>query len=202
MNLIDEEDTGYDLGTTFLSPLSDFLVDLFSNLGFDLTDISSEECHETLCARIDNINLMKSDSVHNFLALLQLTLGALNEASLWADIVKVAAAGERATKLGDFAASFIDGNDVAGNDLLFRDSFDHLRSKVVLTFHLGCLESDLACLGSTCDSLVNLDLDDLSLNDFSFFSDPHTYVKIKDCVRTSIKIKISRLNLTKENRKF
>ena len=94
MNLIDEEYTGYDLGTTFLSPLGDFLVDLFSDLRFDLTDISGEEGHETLCARVDNINLMKGDSVHDFLTLLQLALGALYEASLWADIIEVTAAGE------------------------------------------------------------------------------------------------------------
>jgi hypothetical protein len=48
VDLIDKQDTWYDLGSTFFSPFSDFLVDLFSNLWFDLTDISSEKGHETL----------------------------------------------------------------------------------------------------------------------------------------------------------
>ena len=48
MDLIDEEDTGHDLGTALFSPLSDLLIDLFTNFRLDLTDITSEESHEAL----------------------------------------------------------------------------------------------------------------------------------------------------------
>ena len=94
VNLIDEEDTRHDLSTAFLSPLGDLLVDLFSYFRLDLTDITSEEGHEALGAGVDDIDLVKSDSVDDLLALLEITLGALDEASLRANVVEVTAAGE------------------------------------------------------------------------------------------------------------
>lgn len=50
MDFIDEEDTGDDLGAALFSPLSHFLVDLFSHLRLDLSDVTSEESHEALSA--------------------------------------------------------------------------------------------------------------------------------------------------------
>lgn len=94
MDLIDEQDTGHDLSTALFSPLGDFLVDLLSNLGFDLTDITSEESHESLGARVDHINLVKGHGVDDFLSLLELTFGALDKASLGTNVVEVRASGE------------------------------------------------------------------------------------------------------------
>jgi len=114
--------------------------------------------------------------VNNLLPLLELTLGALNEASLGADVVEVGASSEGATKLGDLAASLVNSNDIAGNNLLLGDGLDHLGTQVVSGLHLSGLQGDLACLGSTGNGFVNLDLDNFTFDDLSFFSDPHAYV--------------------------
>jgi len=182
MNLIDEEDTGHDFSAALFSPLGDFLVNLLSNLGLDLTDVTCEQSHEALGARVDHIDLVEGHSVNNLLPLLELTLGALNEAGLGADIVEVGASGERATKLGDLAASLVNSDDIAGNNLLLGDSLDHLSTQVVGGFHLSGLQGDLARLGSTGNGLVNLDLDDLAFDNLSFFSDPHA------CTHQSFKL--------------
>jgi hypothetical protein len=42
VDLINEEDTWHNFGTAFFSPLSYLLIDLFSNLWLDFTNISSK----------------------------------------------------------------------------------------------------------------------------------------------------------------
>jgi len=82
MHLVDEENTGHDLSAALLTPLRNLLVDLLSDFGLDLTDVTSKQSHEALLARVDDIDLVQSHSVDDFLALLQLALGALDKASL------------------------------------------------------------------------------------------------------------------------
>jgi len=94
MDLIDEEDTWDDLSTAFFSPLGDLLVDLFSNFRLDFTDVTREKSHEALGSRIDDIDLMQCDSVDDFLSLLKFTLWALDESSLWSNIIVVTASGK------------------------------------------------------------------------------------------------------------
>ena len=94
MDLIDEEDTRHDLGATLFSPLGNLLVNLFTDLGLNLTNVTSEESHEALRAGVNDIDLVESNRMHDLLSLLELTLGALHEASLRANIVEVTAAGE------------------------------------------------------------------------------------------------------------
>jgi hypothetical protein len=127
-----------------------------------------------LLTGVDHINLVKGDSVDNLLALLELTLGALDESGLGANVVVLGALGEGATQLGDLPACLVDGDDVASHNLLLADGLDHLAAQVVDGLHLGGLEGDLAGLGSAADGLVDFDLDDLSLNDLGFFSDADT----------------------------
>ena len=174
VNLIDEEYTWHDLCTALFSPLGNLPVDLFSHLGLDLTDVTREESHEALRARVDHINLVQCDRVYNLLALLELSLRALDEPSLRANVVVIAAARERPTKLRDLSAGLVDGDDITCNDLLLGDSFDHLGTQVIDSLHLSRLKRDLSCLGPACDSLVDLNLDDLTLNDLRLFSDSHS----------------------------
>lgn len=94
MNLINEQYTGDDLSATFLTPFSNLLVDLFAYLRLNFTNITSEEGHEALLAGVDNINFVEGHSVDDFLALLQLTLGALNKAGLGTNVVIVGRAGK------------------------------------------------------------------------------------------------------------
>ena len=89
VDLINEENTRHDFSTALFAPLSNLLINLFTHLRLDLTDITREKSHEALGARVDDIDLMESHSVDDFLTLLQLTLGALYEPSLGANIVEV-----------------------------------------------------------------------------------------------------------------
>jgi len=89
VDLIDEEDTWDDLCTSFFPPLGDFLVDLLSDLRFDFSNISCEQGHESLRPRVDDIDFVEGDSVHDLLPLLQLTLGALHESGLWSLIIEI-----------------------------------------------------------------------------------------------------------------
>ena len=179
MDLINEQDTGHDLGAALLSPLGNLLVNLLTDLGLDLTNITSEESHEALGARVDDVDLVKGDSVHDLLSLLELTLGALNVSGLRTLVIKITGARERATKLGDLATSLVDRDDVASHDLLLLDGLDHLDTEVEHGLHLSSLERDLASLGTTLGGLVNFNLDDLTFNEFGLFSDTNTCKKKK-----------------------
>jgi hypothetical protein len=43
VNLVDEENTRNNFSSSFFSPLSNFLIDLVSDLRLNLSDVSSEE---------------------------------------------------------------------------------------------------------------------------------------------------------------
>ena len=89
MNFVNKENTRYNFSSTFFSPLSHLLVNLFSYFRLDFTNISSKEGHESLRAGVDDINFVKGHSVDNFLSLLELTFGALDEASLGSNVIIV-----------------------------------------------------------------------------------------------------------------
>ena len=94
MDLINKEDTWHNFGTAFFSPLSYLLIDLFSNLWLDFTNISSKESKETLSSAVNNIDFVQSDGMNDFLSLLKFTLWALYEARLGSNIIVVTASGE------------------------------------------------------------------------------------------------------------
>ena len=91
MDLIDEEDTWHNFGTAFFSPLSYLLIDLFSNLWLNFTNISSKESKETLSSAVNNIDFVQGNGVDDFLSLLKFTLRALNKAGLGSNIIVVTA---------------------------------------------------------------------------------------------------------------
>jgi len=99
MDLINKQYTWNNLGSTLLTPFSNFLINLLSNFRLDFTNISCEKGHEALCSRVNNINFMKRNSVDNLLSLLEFTLWCLNVSGLWASIIKVTATSERLSKL-------------------------------------------------------------------------------------------------------
>jgi hypothetical protein len=70
VDLIDEEDTWHNFGTAFFSPLSYLLIDLFSNLWLNFTNISSKESKETLSSAVNDIDFVQSDGMNDFLSLL------------------------------------------------------------------------------------------------------------------------------------
>ena len=50
MYLVDEKHAWNDLGPAFLTPFGYFLINLFADFWFNLTDIASEESHKSLAA--------------------------------------------------------------------------------------------------------------------------------------------------------
>lgn len=174
MHLIDKENTWHDLRTSLLSPLGNFLIDLLPNFWLDFSNISCEQGHESLRPRIDDINLVKSNSVNDFFPLLQFTLGALDESGLWSLVVEITWPRERFSKLWDLSRSFVDSDDVASHDLLLLDALNHLVTQIIDSLHLRRLESDLACLVAALDGLVDLDFDDFTFDDFGLLSDSYT----------------------------
>ena len=94
MDLIDEENTWHDLGTALLSPFSNLLVDLLTDLRLDLTDVTREKGHEALGSGVDDIDLVEGDGVDDFLSLLELTLWALDESGLGSNVVVITAPGK------------------------------------------------------------------------------------------------------------
>jgi len=94
MNFVDEKYARNNLSSALFTPFSNLLVNLFADFWFYFTDVTSKKCHKALSSRVDNINLVKSDSVYDFFSLLKFTFGALYESSLRSDIVVVTAAGK------------------------------------------------------------------------------------------------------------
>ena len=115
--------------------------------------------------------------MHHFFPLLEFAFGALNEACLGSNVVEVAATGEGATQLGNFTTGLVDSDDIAGDDFFLGNRFDHLGTEVVDGLHFGGFERDFTGLGPASDSFVDLDVNDFSFDDLSFFSDSHTCLK-------------------------
>jgi hypothetical protein len=70
MYLIDEENTRHNFSTSLFSPLGNFLINLLTDFWLNFSNISRKQSLESLRSRIDDIDLMKSDSVHDFFSLL------------------------------------------------------------------------------------------------------------------------------------
>lgn len=62
---------------------------------------------------VDDVNLVQRHGVHDFLALLQFSFGALYETGLCPSSVVIARPSEGAAKFGDFSSRFVDGYDIA-----------------------------------------------------------------------------------------
>jgi len=116
-------------------------------------------------------------------SLLKLTLWALHISGLWPTVVEVAGSCEGTTQLRNLTRSLVDGDDVTAHNLFFLDGLDHLGTKVVNGFHLGGFKGDLTSLGTRLNGLVNFDFNNLSLNNFSFFSDSDSYFKNSNLIR-------------------
>merc|ERR1719159_1841702 len=90
MDFVDEQHAWNDVRLSVFTPLRHLRVDLLAHFVLDLAGVSREESQETLGPRVDDVNLMQRHRVHNFLALLQLTLRALHETRRWAHRIVVA----------------------------------------------------------------------------------------------------------------
>lgn len=146
VHFVDEQHPGHDLCSPLFSPLSHFLIYLFSHLWLDLPYVSSEQSQESLCSTVDDINLMQSDCVHYFLPLLQLPFWTLDKTSLRSHIIEVATSRERSAELRYLPRRFVNSNDVPCHYLLLLNSLNHLLTQIVHSLHLSCLQSYLPCL--------------------------------------------------------
>lgn len=148
MNFIDEENPRNNICLSFFPPFRNFFVDLFSNFVGNLSSGSRKEGQETLRTGVDNIDFMESDSMNYLLSLLDLTLRTVDKSGLRTHSVVVWCSCEASACFGDLSWGFVDCYDISSDDFLFLDSFDHLLSQVIDSFHLCSFESDFASFGA------------------------------------------------------
>mmetsp|Transcript_15709 Transcript_15709/g.33590 ORF Transcript_15709/g.33590 Transcript_15709/m.33590 type:complete len:340 (-) Transcript_15709:1208-2227(-) len=148
VHLVNEEHARHDLRLALLAPLSHLLVNLLADLRLDLSRVAGEEREEALLPRVDHVDLVQADDVHNLLALLQLALGALHELGARAHGVIVARPGEGAAEHADAPRRLVDRDDVARLRLLLRKRVNHFLPEIVDGLHLGGLERQLASLAA------------------------------------------------------
>lgn len=82
VNLVNEQDTGYDFGLAFFPPIRYLAVDLFTKFGLDLSRITGEQGKEALTLAINDINLVERDRVLNFFTSLEFAVGTLHKLGL------------------------------------------------------------------------------------------------------------------------
>ena len=85
----------------------------------------------------------------NLFPLLQFALRALDEFGLRPHGVVVSGARERSAQTRYFAGGFVDGDDVAGDDFLFGQAFDHLLPEIVDRLHLRRFQRQFTHLGTS-----------------------------------------------------
>ena len=140
VHLVDKEHARHNLRLAFLLPLGHLGVDLLAHLAPDLARVAGEEGEKALRARVDHVNLVQADGVHDLAPLLQLAVRTLDEFGVGAHGVVVARAGVGAAELGDLAGGLVDGDDIAGHDLFLGHRIDHLGAHVVDCFHVVRLD--------------------------------------------------------------
>jgi hypothetical protein len=68
--------TRHNFGLAFLTPFSDFCIDLVAQLRFDFASIPCKKGEKALGSAVDHINLMQRYRMNNFFSLLYLAFGA------------------------------------------------------------------------------------------------------------------------------
>ena len=137
-----------------------------------------EQGEEALLPRVDDVDLVEAHVVHDLLSLLQLALGALDEARRGAHGVVVPRSAEGPPELGNLPRRLVDRYDVARRDLLLRQGVDHLRAQVVDRLHVRRAERQpplllhpFLLLVAGGEGRVDLYLDDLALHDLRLLED-------------------------------
>lgn len=68
-----------DLSFSFLPPLGDLCINLISQFWLDLASIPREKGQEPLRTTVDNVYLVKRDSMNNFFTFLYFAIGTLHK---------------------------------------------------------------------------------------------------------------------------
>ena len=84
----------------------------------------------------------------NLLPFLQFPLRTLDELCLRPHGVVISGPSEGSAQARYFASGFVNGDDVAGDDFLFGQAFDHFLPEVVDGLHLRRFQSQFAHLGA------------------------------------------------------
>ena len=141
VDLIDEEDTWHELSDAVVNILVDDFVDFESKLLCDLSLLRSidlthqrQEVVTTLWPCIRHIKVMKSDILHNFLLLMDVTLGNRNILLSFKIILRCVRV--RSSYPLDSSTSSLDINDISDSNLLLLNIFINtwIKFQLLLTF--------------------------------------------------------------------
>ena len=159
MDLINEQNSRDNFCFALFSPLRYFFIDLLSYFLSDLSCSTREQSQKTLWPWVDDINLMKSNSMNDFLSLFNLSFRTVDKSGLGSHSIVVRCSCKTSASFGYFSWCFIDGDDVSSNDFFFLNSLNHLLTKIIHSFHLSCFKSDLSSFGAG-SWMVKVVLDD------------------------------------------
>jgi len=138
MDLINKQYTWYYFSFTFFPPFRYFLINLLSNLLSNLSCSSRKQCQESLGSRVNDINFMKSYSMHNLFTFLYLSFWTVYKSSLRAHSIILWCTSKASTSFWNFTWSFIDCNNITCNDFLFLNCFNHFLPQIINCLHFGC----------------------------------------------------------------
>ena len=175
MNLVDKQNSRNNLCFTFFSPLCNFFIDLLTNLLGNLPSCPWKQRQKALWAWVNHIYFMESNSVDNLLSFLDFPFWTADESRLGAHSIIVWGSCKTSSSFWYFSGSFINCDDIAGDNFLFLDRFDHLLPQIIHCFHLGCFESDFTSFGARCWWLFYLYFHHFSLHDLWFFFNSNSY---------------------------
>ena len=125
MDFINEKNAWDYFGFPLLSPFRNFFIDLLSNLLSNLTSGSRKQGQKSLRPRINNIDFVKSNCVHNFFSFLDLSLRTIYESCLRSHGIILWSSCKASSSLWNFSWCLINCDNIACNNFLFLNRFNH-----------------------------------------------------------------------------
>ena len=194
VNLIYEKHSWNYISFIFLLPQSNFLINLISYFLPDFSSLSWEQSHKALGSGVNHINVMQADCMNHLFFLHNFSFGTLSKSCLWRHCIILACFGKTSALLGNLARPLVNRNYISSSDFLIHKTFDHLWAKIIYRLHVSGLESKLSS-SLIVGSLLNINMNNLSLNDLRFFFYSHCNWSSKSLCKTFCLAHFKRENL-------
>jgi hypothetical protein len=125
MNLINEKHPWDDFCFSLLSPFRYFFINLFSNFLSNLTSGSRKQGQKSLRSRVDNIDFVKSNCMYYLFSFLYFSLRTIYKSCLRSHSIIFWSSCEASSCFWDFTWSFINSDNIPGNNLLLLNCLNH-----------------------------------------------------------------------------